>query len=109
MGDGCPPYSLDRQAPVVRAVRLACRRVFGRDPALLPSGGSIPFVNTLAAAHHIDVALFGFGLPTDRTHAANERLYLPNLFRGIETCVQLYYQLADELSTSCAPLPTKIA
>lgn len=110
MGDGCPPYSLDRQAPVVRAVRLACRRVFGRDPALLPSGGSIPFVSTLAAAHHIDVALLGFGLPTDRTHAANERLYLSNLFRGIETCVQLYYLLANELSSSCAPLlPTKIA
>ena len=41
---------------------------------MLPSGGSIPFVSTLAAARSIDVALLGFGLPDDATHAPNERL-----------------------------------
>ena len=39
----------------------------------------------------------GFGLPTDRIHAPNERLYVPSLFRGIEACIELYYQLAREL------------
>jgi acetylornithine deacetylase/succinyl-diaminopimelate desuccinylase-like protein len=109
-GDGCPPYTLDRRAPVVRAVRSACRSVFGRDPALLPSGGSIPFVSTLAAARGIDIALLGFGLPTDRTHAPNERYYLPNLFRGAAACVHLYHRLAGELRTRDAPLfPAKAA
>lgn len=97
---GCPPYSLNPRSPVARAVRSACRSVFSRDPVLLPSGGSIPFVSALAAAQHIDAALLGFGLPTDRTHAPNERLYLPNLFRGTEACVELYRQLACELATS---------
>jgi len=90
---GCPPYTLDPRAPVVRAVRSACRNVFGREPAMLPSGGSIPFVSTLAAARPIDVALLGFGLPDDATHAPNERLYLPNLFRGTDACIELYQQL----------------
>ncbi len=98
IGGGCPPYVLDRRAPVVGAVRAACRRVFGRDPLLLPSGGSIPFVSTLAAARQMDVALFGFGLPDDRTHAPNERLYLPNLFRGTQACIELYRQLGISLS-----------
>jgi acetylornithine deacetylase/succinyl-diaminopimelate desuccinylase-like protein len=63
---------------------------------LLPSGGSIPFVSALAAACPIDVALFGFGLPGDRIHAPNERLYLPNLFRGTQACIELYRRLATD-------------
>jgi acetylornithine deacetylase/succinyl-diaminopimelate desuccinylase-like protein len=90
---GCPPYALDQRAPVLGAVRATCRSVFGREPALLPSGGSIPFVSTLAAATGIDVALLGFGLPDDAIHAPNERLFLPNLFRGTDACVELYQQL----------------
>ncbi len=93
-GDRCPPYDLDRRSPVIRAVRAACRGAFGRDPVLLPSGGSIPFVSTLAAARGIDIALFGFGLPDDGAHAPNERLYLPNLFRGTQACAELYRQVA---------------
>jgi acetylornithine deacetylase/succinyl-diaminopimelate desuccinylase-like protein len=92
---GCPPYTLDPRAPVVHAVRSACRNVFGREPVMLPSGGSIPFVSTLAAARPIDVALLGFGLPDDATHAPNERLYLPNLFRGTDACIDLYQHLGN--------------
>lgn len=97
---GCPPYTLGTRAPVVGAVAAACRTVYGRDPSLLPSGGSIPFVSTLAAAYGIDVALFGFGLPSDRVHAPNERLYLPNLFRGTDACIELYQQLGASSGTS---------
>jgi acetylornithine deacetylase/succinyl-diaminopimelate desuccinylase-like protein len=92
---GCPPYTLDQRAPVLRAVRSACRNVFGREPTMLPSGGSIPFVSALAAARCVDVALLGFGLPDDAIHAPNERIYLPNLFRGTEACIELYRRLGD--------------
>jgi acetylornithine deacetylase/succinyl-diaminopimelate desuccinylase-like protein len=90
-----PPYTLDQRAPMLRAVRAACRSVYGREPTMLPSGGSIPFVSTLAAATGIDVALLGFGLPDDAIHAPNERVFLPNLFRGTDTCVELYQQLGN--------------
>jgi acetylornithine deacetylase/succinyl-diaminopimelate desuccinylase-like protein len=80
---------------VLRAVRSACRSVFGREPTMLPSGGSIPFVSTLAAARGIDVALLGFGLPDDAIHAPNERVFLPNLFRGTDACVELYQHLGN--------------
>jgi acetylornithine deacetylase/succinyl-diaminopimelate desuccinylase-like protein len=92
---GCPPYTLDQRAPVLRAVRAACRSVYRREPTMLPSGGSIPFVSTLAAATGIDVVLLGFGLPDDAIHAPNERVFLPNLFRGTNACVELYQQLGN--------------
>jgi acetylornithine deacetylase/succinyl-diaminopimelate desuccinylase-like protein len=91
--NSCPPYTLNQQAPVRWAAQAACRSVFGRGPVLLPSGGSIPFVSALAEARRIDVALLGFGLPDDAIHAPNERFYLPNLFRGIEACIELYWYL----------------
>ena len=75
------------------AVHSACQAVFGRGPVLLPSGGSIPFVGALAQTHRIDVALLGFGLPDDAIHAPNERFYLPNLLRGTEACIELYWCL----------------
>jgi acetylornithine deacetylase/succinyl-diaminopimelate desuccinylase-like protein len=90
----CPPYTLDQRAPVLPAVQAACRSAFGRDPVLLPSGGSIPFVSSLAAAQRIDVALLGFGLPGDAIHAPNERFYLPSLARGTRACAELYSGLA---------------
>jgi acetylornithine deacetylase/succinyl-diaminopimelate desuccinylase-like protein len=90
----CPSYTLDQRAPVLPAVQAACRRAFGRDPVLLPSGGSIPFVSSLAAAQRIDVALLGFGLPGDAIHAPNERFYLPSLARGSRACAELYSGLA---------------
>ena len=96
--DGCPPYTLDQRSPVLRAVRAACRSVFSREPALLPSGGSIPFVSALAAATGIDVALLGFGLPDDAIHAPNERVFLPNLFRGTDASVELYQRLGNAYS-----------
>jgi acetylornithine deacetylase/succinyl-diaminopimelate desuccinylase-like protein len=103
VSDTCLPYTLDRSAPIIRGVRAACRTVFGRDPVLLPSGGSIPFVSTLAAAGGIHVMLLGFGLPADQVHAPNERLYLPNLFRGTDACIELYQQLACELNAGALP------
>ena len=89
----CPPYALNQHSGVVRAVRSACREVFGRAPVLLPSGGSIPFISTLASTQKMDAVLLGFGLPDDARHAANERIYLDNLFRGTDTCIRLYRHL----------------
>jgi acetylornithine deacetylase/succinyl-diaminopimelate desuccinylase-like protein len=92
----CPPYRQPAGDPggVVAAARRACRVGFGVEPVLAPSGGSIPFVNVLAERTGMPVLLLGFGLPGDRAHAPNERLYLPNLDRGTATCVELYAQLA---------------
>ncbi|MFF4273891.1 M20/M25/M40 family metallo-hydrolase [Streptomyces sp. NPDC001536] len=90
----CPPYALTPDGPGLPAVDHACRRVFGRPPLLLPSGGSIPFVSELAATTGTQTLLLGFGLPDDGMHAPNERFPLRNLHRGTEACIELYAALA---------------
>jgi hypothetical protein len=85
-------------AATIRAI--SCSRGLSSDSGLgrpfrsTPSGGSIPFVSSLAAAQRIDVALLGFGLPGDAIHAPNERFYLPSLARGTRACAELYSCLA---------------
>jgi len=37
--------------------------------------------------------LMGFGLPDDKIHAPNERFYLPNFFKGIETSIRFLSEL----------------
>jgi len=67
---------------------ILARRVVMVIPAMV----LIP-VGALAQTHRIDVALLGFGLPDDAIHAPNERFYLPNLLRGTEACIELYWYL----------------
>ena len=70
-------------------------RVWPRARRAAVGWGSIPFISAIAGAHYIDVALIGIGLPDDSIHAPNERFYLPNLFRGTETCIELYRHLGQ--------------
>ena len=35
----------------------------------------------------------GFGLPDDNLHAPNEKIHLPNLYRGIETIIRFFHYL----------------
>jgi acetylornithine deacetylase/succinyl-diaminopimelate desuccinylase-like protein len=37
----------------------------------------------------------GFGLPDDNLHAPNEKFYLPNLYRGIESVVAYFIALGQ--------------
>lgn len=91
----CRAYALSPDSPGIGAVDRACRRVYGRTPLVLPSGGTVPFVSSLnAAGTGPDVLLLGFGLPDDRIHAPDERFFLPNLVNGVAACVELYAELA---------------
>jgi acetylornithine deacetylase/succinyl-diaminopimelate desuccinylase-like protein len=79
------PALIDRSHPALRAAALAYHAGFGRTPALLRSGGTIPIVNTLQEVFGIPTVLMGFALPDDRMHAPNEKFYLPNFRHGIST------------------------
>jgi acetylornithine deacetylase/succinyl-diaminopimelate desuccinylase-like protein len=85
---------VDRGHPAVRAAALAYRRAFGTPAVLLRSGGSIAAVGMLADVLGLPVVLMGFALPTDRLHAANERVHLPTLRRGVDTCIWFVAELA---------------
>jgi acetylornithine deacetylase/succinyl-diaminopimelate desuccinylase-like protein len=90
-----PPVAVDVQHPALAAAVRACRPVFGRDPALLPSGGTIPAVGHLRTALGVETVLLGFGLPEDAAHGPDESVHLPTLFRAVDTCVRLLHELGS--------------
>lgn len=76
----------------IRAAAAAMTEAFGKETVYIRSGGSIPIVGLFDRCLGIPSVMMGFGLPDDRIHSPNEKLHLPNFFRGIEA-VQRYLEM----------------
>ena len=76
----------------VQAAADAMTEIFGNKTVFVRSGGSIPIVGLFDRYLGIPSVMPGFGLPDDNLHAPNEKLYLPNFFRGIDAVVR-YFEL----------------
>jgi acetylornithine deacetylase/succinyl-diaminopimelate desuccinylase-like protein len=85
---GAPASLSDLSHPAMAAAKIACLETFGREPVFMREGGSIPVVAEFQTVLGLETVLLGFGLQSDQIHAPNERFYLPNYFRGIETSVR---------------------
>jgi len=83
------PVKLDSNSPVISSAAEALRQTFKREPALLPSGGSIPIVETLQSMFGLQTALMGFALPTDGLHAPNEHFELKRFALAIEASIRM--------------------
>lgn len=84
---GAPASITDYNTPAVKAAERAYATVFGREPVLMREGGSIPVVGLFQQHLGVETVLMGFGLPDDKIHAPNERFYVPNYVRGIQTVI----------------------
>jgi acetylornithine deacetylase/succinyl-diaminopimelate desuccinylase-like protein len=82
-----PGSTMDRKSAYVQAAAKALEKVFGKPPLFTRQGGSVPVVGMMQKQLGVDSVMLGFGLPDDGIHGPNERQYLPNFFRGIETHV----------------------
>jgi acetylornithine deacetylase/succinyl-diaminopimelate desuccinylase-like protein len=78
------PSLVDPDNPYIRASAEAMKQIFGKETVYIRSGGSIPIVGLFDQYLGIPSVMMGFGLPDDNLHAPNEKLYLPNFYRGIE-------------------------
>jgi acetylornithine deacetylase/succinyl-diaminopimelate desuccinylase-like protein len=85
---GAPASIVDLADPALQAAAVAYEEVFGRRPVYAREGGSLPVVGLFQEELNLETVLMGFGLPDDRIHSPNERFYLPNFYRGIETAVR---------------------
>jgi len=86
------PVKIDYTSPAVLAAAQAYEKGFGCSPVYLRGGGSLPIVHDMIEAlskpgERIPVVMIGFGLPDDRTHAPNEKFFIPNFYHGIETVI----------------------
>jgi len=78
------PSLVNPDNPFVRAAADSMSEVFGKQTVYIRSGGSIPIVGLFDQCLGIPSVMLGFGLPDDNLHAPNEKLHLPNFYRGIE-------------------------
>lgn len=86
-----PASVVDPANPFVREAALAMSDVFGVKTVFTRSGGSIPIVGLFQQVLGVPSVMTGFGLPDDNLHAPNEKVYLPNVYRGI-TAIARYFE-----------------
>ena len=79
-----PPSLVNPDNKFIQAAAEAMKQVFGKETVYIRSGGSIPIVAAFDEFLGIPSVMMGFGLPDDNLHAPNEKMHLPNFFRGIE-------------------------
>jgi acetylornithine deacetylase/succinyl-diaminopimelate desuccinylase-like protein len=87
------PAQVDRTHPAIVVAARAYQQAFGVPAVFLRNGGTIPVVNLIQDALKIPVVLMGFGLPDDRIHGPNEKIHLPNFFKGVETSIRFLAEM----------------
>src|SRR5205807_2167236 len=101
LSTACPAL-VDRRHPALAAAAAAYRSAFGRAPAFVRSGGTIPIVNDLQDVLGLEVVLMGFALPDDRMHAPNEKLHLPAFRKGVATSIAFLDEVSRRARVSGA-------
>ncbi|RKX74942.1 MAG: dipeptidase [Spirochaetes bacterium] len=69
------------------------KQIFGKTPAQIREGGSIPVVAAFKEKLGMDSLLMGFGLRTDNIHGPNEHFSLENMVKGMETIAAFFQQI----------------
>jgi acetylornithine deacetylase/succinyl-diaminopimelate desuccinylase-like protein len=90
---------LDRNTPAMRAASASLEATFGVKPVFDRKGESIGVPSLTKKILGKDSVLMGFSLPDDNAHAPNEKLHLPNYYRGIETYIRFF----DLISAANSP------
>jgi succinyl-diaminopimelate desuccinylase len=91
---GAPGVVISLDSPYIRAASAAIEAAFGRAPAFIREGGSIPIVTTFAHELRADVLLLGWGQNDDNTHSPNEKFSLDDYHRGTLASAHLWQELA---------------
>ena len=93
-GHSGPWYLTDPHSPVGQAAQRALREAFGKDPALIREGGSIPIVSQFRTILGVETLLLGLALPDCRAHSPNENFPLENMDAGIRLNKAVLAELA---------------
>jgi acetylornithine deacetylase/succinyl-diaminopimelate desuccinylase-like protein len=88
------PYLNDPTTPESMAARRALERVFGRPPALIREGGSIPVVQDFAEVLGVPVLLLGLADPDAQAHGPDESFPVANFEAGMRLNRELLRELA---------------
>ena len=87
----------------LNAAERGLRAVFGRDPLLIGTGGSIPAVGSIARILGVDSLLVGFGLDDDCVHSPNEKFELACYRHAIRSHAAMLAEFAAMDRSSLTP------
>jgi acetylornithine deacetylase/succinyl-diaminopimelate desuccinylase-like protein len=90
---GGPAFLAPFDQPAIQAAARAYQRTFGVEPVYMREGGSIPIGIVFQQELKAPVVFMGFGLADDNLHAPNEKMHMPNFYRGIETVIAFFEEL----------------
>lgn len=93
-GHSGPWYLTDPHSQMGQAAQRALREAFGKDPAMIREGGSIPIVSQFRNILGVETLLMGLALPDCRAHSPNENFPLENLEGGMRLNKAVLSELA---------------
>ena len=92
---GGPPSISDRNSVYIKALERALETVWHKQPVYKREGGSVPVVSDFQQILGVETVNTGFSMPDDNMHSPNEKLHLPTWYRGIDSFIHFYFNLAE--------------
>lgn len=90
-------WKTDTTGPVFSAAIAALEKGYGRKPAVVGAGGTIPFVRTITEAlEGVPALLFGVGDPYAAAHSENESLVIADWESACRSLIHFLAELGDQ-------------
>jgi acetylornithine deacetylase/succinyl-diaminopimelate desuccinylase-like protein len=93
---GSPAVTVPTDGPFVARAAQALQDEWGKETALIGSGGSIPVAGEFKRILGMDTLLIGFALDDDRIHSPNEKYNLSSYHRGIRSWLRIMASFAEQ-------------
>jgi len=89
-------WRTDTHGPAFEAAVAAIEKGYGRKPAVVGAGGSIPFVRTITGAlGGAPALLFGVGDPYSAAHSENESILIADWESACRSIIHVFAELAE--------------